>query len=299
MNYLEFCNNAQKKMVEYIGNRGSVSITPMRKNNGIIMDALIIKEKDVKVSPTIYLEPYYKLYKSGEPFGDVIETLTNSYIEHSNQHIDVDCFYDFDKIKENIAFKLIHYESNKQLLDDVPYKRWNDLALVYIYVLKESDIGSATILIHNNHLQIWNTTEEELYKCATNNTPLIMPEELKTMNQILGESLGKQIFDEEEQWELSEAMYVLSNKSRIFGATALLYSQKLKELSVKHDCGLYILPSSIHEVILMPTDKCSDTMFMRQMVIEVNANEVDAQERLSDNVYYYDPTSGDISIVAV
>ncbi len=89
-------------------------------------------------------------------------------------------------------------------------------------------------------------------------------------------------------------MYVLTNKEKRFGATAMLYSERMKELAERFGCDPLILPSSVHEVLLLPDDHCQEYTFYRQMVSEVNRTQVEAEEVLSYNLYRYSRTNAEI-----
>ena len=70
-------------------------------------------------------------------------------------------------------------------------------------------------------------------------------------------------------------------------AASMLYENELHELAESLESDLYILPSSVHEVIAVSSDMGSPEM-LAQMVVEVNMQEVSLDERLSNQVYHYD-----------
>lgn len=307
MNYVDFCARTLEDMRAYIGNEGEVKLIPMQKNNGVVLDGLVIRRNDSKVSPTLYVENYYRMYNDGLPYEETVMCMIKCYENNDGASIDMDFFTDFSKVKERIVFKLIHREMNETLLKSVPHRIWNDLALVFCYLLKDEVIGSATVLIRNEHMKMWKVEEEELYCIAIDNTPRLMPEDIRTMSDVIRDMVGDKCIcmneNKEnapmEEFDAANNMYVLSNTSRCFGATSILFSKHIRDLAKKYNCGLYILPSSIHEVILMPSNEFEDEIYMRQMIKDVNATEVSAEERLSDNLYYYDPSVEEIRIVAV
>ena len=110
-----------------------------------------------------------------------------------------------------------------------------------------------------------------------------MPELLVPMKELLEEMTGMEL---EKQYDVP--MYVLTNKEKIFGASVLLYSEKLQELAEKTGKNLLILPSSVHEVLLMPDEEEQEYGFYRQMIAEVNTTQVDPEEVLSYSLYCYD-----------
>ena len=91
-------------------------------------------------------------------------------------------------------------------------------------------------------------------------------------------------------------MYVLTSKDSIFGAISMFYPNGLKELAKELGSDLYILPSSIHDVIVLPAQEEIDADMLKDMVHRVNKDYVDVEELLSDSVYYYKKESDSLSI---
>lgn len=140
-------------------------------------------------------------------------------------------------------------------------------------------------------------SEEELYELAKENTNRIFPSEVRNMAEVIGEIIfgedGEYMPEDEEFKNMmnetpdEKSMYVITNKARLFGAAAMLYEDNLHDLSQQIDSDLYILPSSVHEVIAI-SDKFGDADELADMVYEVNMEQVSIEERLSNQVYHYD-----------
>ncbi|MCM1261689.1 MAG: DUF5688 family protein [Butyrivibrio sp.] len=269
------------------------------KNNGVCLHAVIIGKKGSNVSPAIYIDDLYEDYEEGRTFGDIVYDILCVYRRNAREiRMDMEFFTHFDKVKDRILYKLIHRESNRTLLADIPYIEWNDLALVFYYSFEDTRFGKATILIHNSHLNMWKTTCSELYKNAGANMLRLCPEEMLPINQMISEIVTKNTSKQIRPEDVPEvAMYVLSNRDRLYGASALLYSDSLKTLTGKLNKNLIILPSSVHEVLLVPDDGLTEKDFYKEMVRDVNDTQVDPEERLSYNVYYYDRFSHEISVM--
>ncbi len=276
-----------------------ISIQKVTKNNGILLDGLSIMEKDCNISPTLYLDYYYESYQHGVPFQDVYQSLLQDYKTHKpSENIDPAFFTDFENIRDKIAMKLIHYDRNYTLLKKVPHVRFLDLAIVF-YCLISMDItqGNATILIHHSHLQNWGIQTSELFQIAKKNTQHILPERLYDMNDVL------QTLTERKHISLDGIyptepypMFVLTNETNLFGAACILYKNLLKNLAEEAQTDFYILPSSIHEVILVPTLDCDNYPELSEMVQEVNDTQLQDDEILSIHAYYYSRKSNEITM---
>lgn len=302
MNYSDFCEKVRSALSEVYGDEAAVSITDVTKNNGLILRGLVIQRKESRISPTIYLEQFYGMYEDGMTFGDVINHIMACDRKYKGPDMDLDMFLDFDSMKDRIVYKVVNRTMNSELLKSVPYVEWNDLAVVFCCLMESGCDGCATVLVKNEHVRSWNTDAEELYEIASVNTPKLMADEIDNMENIIAHMLsnchGHDAYGYDAACGVTPGMYVLTNSKRVFGATCMLYSACIRELAMAYDSDLYILPSSIHEVILLPSGGALDEDYMRNMVREINETQVDVEDRLSDNIYYYDRESDEIRVLA-
>lgn len=273
-----------------------ISIQKVKKNNGVELDGLIILENGCNISPTLYLDYYFENYEAGESFSQVYSELLGDYCAHKpEENIDPSFFTELANIRDRIAMKLIHYESNQELLADVPYIRYLDLAIVF-YALVKMDLkrGSASILIHNPHIRKWGIDAEELFEIARENTRRLLPEKLYDMNSMIDELAGRCEADTTITCPPVYPMFVLTNENNLFGAACLLYTDLLKEYAERSQTDFYILPSSIHEVILIPALETDQYDELSAMVREVNDAELADDEILSTHAYYYSRSRNEI-----
>lgn len=291
MNFEEFTN----MIVKYVSDRLEdvlVTVHPVKKNNGVELQGLIFRDKG-NMSPTIYIDSYYRQYEENRPLADIVDDIVKTYQDNKlDDTVDTSFFTDFTNVKSCIICNLVNYERNKELLEDIPHYRFLDLAIVFKVHLNSFINGMATVLIHNNHLAIWNISKETLRDLAIVNTPRIFPYTLTDMGSLLGELLGEDDICGEFRPEVP--MYVLSNNVRMHGAVSLLYNDVLKELSNRLNTDLCILPSSVHETIILPVSGEIRTEEFCEMVREVNTTQLSREEILSDHVYYYVRESNEI-----
>lgn len=293
MNYQEFIQHISSILETRLAGIATVSIKPVTKNNNIILDALLITTKGVNISPTIYLKPYYHRYLEGNNLDDICEDIYLTYMNHRiTQNVDLDFFTDFSQAHSRIVFKLVNYSQNKELLEEVPHKRYLDLAIIYQYLMPDNlnEDGFGTILIHNHELAMWNTSVDELHNCALVNSPKLLPYRLMDLNSSIFEALNQEPSPDFPSFDSCVPLYVLSNQYNLHGAATLLYPGVLEQIAEELDSDLLILPSSIHETLLAPTnclDLENDYDFFHQMVQEINETQVADQEVLSTHAYVY------------
>ena len=292
MEYKEFVEYIKMNAGYIAGEGGNITINHVIKNNGCEMDGLVIMEKGKDIAPTIYLDSFYELYTNGENIKNIIRQIEVIYEQNKNNvTFDVNILKHFDTIKDKIVYKVVNYRSNEKLLEQVPHKRILDLAVVF-YCLLDNEYGrSATALIYNNNLKNWNVTIDDVYKAALKNTPDLLHSKISSMAALF-DKCGVKVDGEEVDLKdyVQSDMYVLTNESKLNGAACILYENVLYDFAQKLGADLYILPSSVHEVILLPKLSMFEKDELVNMVKEVNTEGVAADEVLSDHVYEYNRT---------
>ena len=258
------------------------------KNNGVELDGLSIYYEGQSISPTLYLNDYYPLVSKGLSIDNIIEKL----LEASKRAVNIPNFtpediQDFSKVKSAIFFKLINKRANETLLSDVPYVKYLDLAIVFCIMIPMDTKNWGSILIHDNLLETWNITKETLLEYAKINTYQIFAPKVTPLRDLLKEMLTKE--DKELFPDLTPAfpMLVVTNCRNNHGASVICYPDYLKNLATEMDTDFIILPSSIHEVILLPLEGSMDIGQLSQMVQQVNATQLSPEEVLSDHAYLY------------
>ncbi len=295
MEYRKFVEEIMNLLQEKMGAEYTVKVTEVTKNNDIRLKGIVIMRESDKISPTIYLDEPYRKYCGGGDMSEIVEQIAALY-EEQERHVnfDMDFFSEYACVKDRIFYKVIHYGKNRKLLEDIPYFKWNDLAVVFYYAVEEKILGKASILIHNNHLDMWEQSADALYEAAQNNMKQGMPEVLIPLQEMIAGLTGVKPREERKV-----QMYVLTNADRMYGAAVMLYSEKLKELADRLRSDLLILPSSVHEVLVLPDAGSAQYDFYLDMVEEVNTTQVDPEEILSYSLYRYDRMKEEVQEIAM
>lgn len=307
----KFYNEIKQTVQNFLGYQYLVSVQTVEKTN-VTLTGLCIRERTCNIAPTIYLEEYYEAHNAGLSVERIAEEIIRVYRQNRpSGDFNIDTFSNFASLKERIAYKIINRKMNESLLEKVPYVPFLDLAIVFYVVLEKKQDCNATVLIHNNHMEMWKTNTKELFDLATVNTRKIFAPEVKTMDEVMREILKEQTFGEaleevtgrelDEIFGLTEPaekcpMYVLSNVQKLNGACAILYDDVLKNIAKMVGSDLWILPSSIHETLLIPHEVGQSFEELKKMVQEVNETTLEACDILSDHPYFYSLKENRISI---
>lgn len=312
MNLLQFAEAVKMELGEYFDKETELTISSVRKNNGVVLTGVVIMEKDSHIAPTIYLDSFYEEYKTGTPLEEVVFEIIRFYKKAEIKECrELEHFHEYQAVRGKILYKLINAEKNKELLKEIPHVFYLDLAIVFYYDCSSELFGSAAVLIKNSHLKMWGISTETVYQDAIENTPKNNPFEIRTMESLMKELFATDIRTEleknhisfSEKWieemavqmlksempeERRTPMYVLTNTEKLHGAACILYQQLLENFAKKVNDNLYILPSSIHEIIMIPASFAGKASDLREMVEEINATQVEEEEVLSDSIYFFD-----------
>lgn len=223
--------------------------------------------------------------------------------DEKKKTVDKRYFLEYVLIENSIVYKLINTERNKELLEDIPYIEFLDLSVVFQCLLSQKESSLETILIHNVHTKLWGVTVEELYRVAKRNTQKLLSYELRNMADVMDrimkaedtEGFGHK--DCMAGLESTKLMYVLGNKKRIDGAVCIMYPGLLRDFADKIGSSFYIIPASVHEVLLLPSEDLGNREELKSMIREINDTQMEAGEILSYSLYWFDKNKRKICIL--
>jgi len=282
-----------------------VSLHVVTKNNNLKLTGLTIRTGGSNVVPTIYLEGFYEKYESGVEFNDILKKIAEARLEHEvKESFDIGQITDFEQCKDKIRPRLIGAEWNKELLKECPHILIEDLAVIFSIELGTNGDRSMSATVRNEMIDTWKMTADELYKVAVQNLSDFEEGTFVSINEIVAGMMLPELLEEYDgDREAAEqmlqflipdevSMYVLSNKTQIYGASIILNARMMETVIEKLGNDFYVLPSSVHECLVVPADKKFDASDLTRMVREVNATEVLPEERLSNRVYRYTVSEG-------
>lgn len=297
----DFMKNMSVEIKKRLGDEYRVGTRDILKNNSVTGHAVTIRREDEGIAPCIYIDSIYDRYLKGDiDISSAAGEVIRSYREHDvDPGMDMPSFTDPGDIITKVRGKLINTAMNRQLLEDIPHRGFLDLALVYTVVLPRYQGMAGEILIHDEHLSIWGIDEADLYSAVCRDMQKPDGVVFEKMDAILGPWMG-----EDAGMEAARCpMYVLTNKSYRNGAVQILNKNALDSATghIGSD-SIIILPSSIHELIMLPADRGDeDPDYARELadiVRIVNDTDVLEQEILSYHVYHYSRETGEVTIAA-
>lgn len=295
--YEEFVSRLMNRISEEFSEEINFNRRNILKNNGKRLDAITLCRTGYNLCPTIYPEYYYEQYSRGMDF----ETLFVRIMEGIRREISVEdlnlgSLSDFSTLRDRITFRLINAARNEELLSEICYKPYLDLAIVFSCVVSIKGEETASFLIRREHLLMWDVTVDQLFALARENTPRLFPVRCQGILEVLEEEYPGSV--PESFSNLEERMYVLTNTLKLHGAGCILYRHILRDLGEKLGRDLYLIPSSIHEMLIVPAFEEIDSACFRDMIAQGNADTVTEEEYLSDHAYFYKRKSNRLSAIA-
>lgn len=276
----------------------SIDQATVTKMNDQVLYGLTFKRENDNASPTIYVNEEFENHLDGKPMGMISGQMIQLYLDSLMTHPEViPQDLHLDNVKEDLTFRVVEIKRNRRYLSEVPYMPLgNGLAAVCDVKLQESDDGYWRTTVTRTFAEKNDIDMKELFAAAMEHAPKVDPPQLISMeNQMFG-FLGDNYL---ETGRISEEdkvpMYVLSNESGMLGASVLFYPGVQEKIAEALGEGYSVLPSSVHEVLIVPDSLSPDTLELAEMVRSVNKNVLDPKDVLSDNVMHYDKDTKELS----
>lgn len=259
-------------------------IETVQKNNQE-MTGVIVTLPGSNIAPTIYLEPFFKQFMADEAtLDEILQQIAKMIVDNEIQdEIDVESLLAWEIAKDKVVPRLYDV-SNEKLLENTVSRNFLDMAITYAVEFQAFDDSMGSIRVTKNLLQMWNISEDELHSQAMKNLEEqghVITSMMEVMMELMGGELPIDMPDMEDQ------MYILTNSKKMNGCNALLNTSVMEEAIEKVGKDFYILPSSVHEVLLVRAGSGHDEESLKEMVMGVNATEVAPQDKLTDSVYRY------------
>lgn len=303
MDYRAFANAVEEQINLKMTGGVRAALHTAIKNNGKERTGILIESPGINISPTIYLEEYFQNYQQGVKLEVIVEEMMRLYEDiRQDKSWDYEEILSYEGVKDRIVFKLVNTAKNRKFLNTVPHFPFLDLSAVFYVLLEVTDEGTAAMTINKNHMEQWGIQADVLWTDAVKNSKRLLPAEFFTMNYALKEIMRKNSgYRADENRNLlygkaedRDGMYVLSNKLRNYGAACIAYPHILEMIGGILRSDYFVLPSSVHEVVIVPYCEGISFAELDEMVRDINETQVDDEEVLSDHAYLYDIRTGSL-----
>lgn len=278
-----------------------VRVEEMRKLNENYLGIAILKEDQV-IAPTFNLNQLYEMYQSDPQISmeSIMRNITGVVLDAPEQ-FDLKSITEYENAKEKLFIRVSSAEKNGEMLQNVPHQMREDLVITYHVAISMDEVGRGSTTITNDMLKRYGISEEQLHADAMESSPKIMPLHVDAMKNVIKQIIGgdnKPLIQDKgfkameevisEGLKEGEPMFVITNQQTMDGASAIFYPEVMKQLGECFQGDFFILPSSIHETIVLPDKGDFDYLSLKSIVQEINNNQVLEEEQLTNDVYHYD-----------
>ena len=236
--------------------------------NGVSFTGVVVGSG--KIRPTVYLNKYYDDGLTVEETLTEIKKLTETVPD-----IEIDYLKDFDTVRGLLKARLSHADKLTSDVISISASKFgfNDLSLYAVIDVVVSEGQKGSIKVTKDILKMWGVDSDLVIAQAIKNIEADYT--IKSMYEVLGVP---------EELRSDDVMWVISNHDSCYGASAILGA--LPELSQKFENGFVVIPSSLHEVLVIDIDKL-DSGSINSMINDVNSKVVSAEDFLSNHCYTF------------
>ena len=293
LTFEEFCLNIKDLLQDEYSDDVVIREAVVHKNNNVTFRGVSMNTSGSNISPVIYLESYHSQFSKGRSLTEIVKEIQSILEEMSpKEDFDISCVTHWETAKDHVVCRLVNYELNKEMLESVPHWRFLDLVILFYYQVSADSNGAANTLIHNAIFEDWGISLDELYLQAKSNTQKLLGCKFSSLNNVLKEVTSEELSMTDDNMQ----MYVLTNRYNMNGAYTMLFDNVIKDISDNLNSDLFILPSSVHELLIVPAISGTDKEEFDFMVKAVNASELKPEDILSDHAYRYNRSTNSITM---
>ena len=286
MDYEQFLEQVKEDLQERFPYM-NVEIRSVDKLQGESYTGISITPDGSNAGATMNLHSQYEMFQDGVPMAIVMERIGNLAADAIDQipQVDASTLSDYEQMKHTLIMQAVPVEPNRALLETIPHRTLDDIAIVYRFQLEHRESADATVLVTNQMLQSYGITAEQLMADAAVSAPQRNPLSLRSLGEVLAEMSGG-MFEPEEMG--APPLLVATVPGAVNGAGVMGYPDFFQEAAEKIGGSFFVLPSSVHEILLLPDDGSMSARELSAMVSAVNSQEVMPEEQLGSEAYRYD-----------
>lgn len=297
MDFLQFKEELYETLSVYVKEQlnGTLHSDLIQKNGGS-KNGFTYVPGNGPIGITLYAENAYESYQNGASIDQIAKGMFNTMKEYS---MDQDAEINIEEMfkPENIIPALVPSAGNEELLKTIPHIPFENLQIIFKFSLPNFKEGG-TANVPNGYMELHGWNAEKLLDIAMKNSAY--KDEISVMplaEAMFGPSWVSWKADLSFLSEAAVKSVIISNSSNVYGAAAIMDKDVMKKIADVFGEDLYIIPSSVHECILTPKSE-STLEVLQEMVYEVNRETVSREERLSDDIYFFDSITKEITMAS-
>ena len=306
--FQEFAEEIKERITDYMPSgyeNSEVRLSTTRKvNRDVTYITVVPKWAEESIVPTIHIDSFYEAYLHGRDIDLILSDLSET-IDSAYKTIDTDPLTAQKSITElqedKVYFQLINTESNRHYLENIPHRELHDMSLIYRVLFKKEKDGIQSVVVTDDIRRNWGISEDRLFEIASVNTKELFPPVIQSMSEVMTHFLGGDLpgigVDEMDEVMGTSPLWLVSNDIGVNGASMMVYSDILDKVADKIDDNIYVIPSSLHEILAVPSSQV-DPEEIADMVRDINQHTVREEDRLSNQVFHYDRNARELTVAS-
>ncbi len=305
----EFADTVVTMLKSELGGHYEITSGEVLKNNSVRLFGITIRKANENIAPTIYVNEYYEDFVTGRSLSDIVRQIIEIY-QTTSEGRTANCEFslDYGDIEDKICFRVVNAEKNREMLDGVPFVPILDLVLTFFIVYSEVNTGVGSVQITNKMLEGWGVDRDKIILAAVRNTPRLFPMRFGSLEDRVREIMSEKGLEPDFAIDgsIGSEMFILTNSEGFFGASSIFYYGTAQRISAalseyldrRVPSGVIVIPSSIHELIVIPEDRIPGCKEIREMIRSVNEEVVLPTDYLSKNAYRFNLETEKLEILS-
>ena len=234
-----------------------IGIRDVEKLQGESYRGLSFRSGDSPVEANLNMIGAFQAYEEGRPYQDILQEVEDQLMKIVDRtpQFNIGELSDYEAMKPKLMMEVIPQNGNEDRLANIPHQKVEDMALIYRIDMGDSNGGKMTSVITNQQLKAFGITAEQLHQDALENAPLTHPASLRSMREVMADMMG---MEPEEPMPGEPTMLVATVEGAFMGASVIQYPGFMEQAAEKIGGDFFVLPSSIHEVLIIPDDGHQD-----------------------------------------
>jgi len=262
-----------------------VNVKDVGKANGMSYRGIEIADQQSGMGVTINMDQHYKMYLDGKSLDEIADMVQHQALNafENKPDVDVNRVKDYESLCSNVMMEAVSREKNAEYLQNVPHFDMADLSIIFrVNVSGNREHGFGVVTVDNKLLDSMGVSQDQFQKDILDRALNGEPPILRSLTEVMGGVFGI------DASEPDGGLFLATNSEALYGASVIAIPGFLDQAAEKLGGNFYILPSSIHEVLLLRNDQEMNVRELEDMVQNVNEQIVSPEEQLSDRVYHYD-----------
>lgn len=280
LTYDTFCEKFIGQLQSLLGDSYLLKKEEAIGYNDTHKEVLLMEKKGSCCMPRFDLRAYYETHMEGMEIEELAKKAAYAInAEDIPSEADIKALLDPEQIRNRLIIRLLNRKTNESILNEMPYLPFLDLAITFHLLVEEKKDGTKSVRVTN---KLWEEyigdSVLQMYRQALLNTERLFPARMMQMEKLLHLSeLG-----------ISSGLFIVSNPQGIYGAAVLLYEGVQEKIRGILEEDYYVIPSSVHEVLVIRESDVQDVDMLKSTILEVNRTQVGAEDILSNLLYKYE-----------